>query len=58
MSKFNVVKGMQVNSQQKIGLSGGIPGTLGAGSSTGEHLHFEVLEDNMPIDPMKYFKNE
>ena len=58
LSKFDVVKGMQVNSQQKIGLSGGIPGTLGAGSSTGEHLHFEVLEDSLPVDPVKYFKNE
>ena len=58
LSKFDVVKGMQVNSQQKIGLFGGIPGTLGAGSSTGEHLHFEVLEDSLPVDPVKYFKNE
>lgn len=57
LSKFDVVKGMQVNSQQKIGLSGGIPGTLGAGSSTGEHLHFEVLEDSIPVDTVKYLKN-
>lgn len=51
---FKVQEGDFVQQGQIIALSGGGIGTKGAGKlTTGPHLHFEVLKDGTPIDPLK-----
>lgn len=54
-SKSYVKDGDYVNQGQIIGLSGGMPGTPGAGRySTGPHLHFEIHLNSNVVDPVKY----
>ena len=55
LSRLDVKAGDNVKQGDIIGLSGGTPGTNGAGAYTnGAHLHFEVLEDGTAVDPEKY----
>lgn len=55
VSKFYVKEGQYVTKGQVVALSGGMPGTPGAGRfSTGPHLHFEVRLNGIPVDPMLY----
>lgn len=57
LSKINVSYNDTVTDDTVIGLSGGRPGTRGAGRySTGEHLHFEVRANGTAVDPMGYLE--
>jgi len=56
MSAIYVVKGDVINAGEVIGLSGGMPGTRGAGIfTTGPHLHFEINDyQGNAINPHTY----
>ena len=52
LSAVSVSAGQYVTRGEIIGLSGGAPGTPGSGPmTTGDHLHFEVIQNGINIDP-------
>lgn len=53
--EFLVEEGDMVLQGQPIAKSGGMPGTLGAGTmTTGPHLHFEVYDNGVHVNPLDY----
>jgi len=59
VSEIMVRPGTIVRQGDVIGLSGGTPGTKGAGlQTTGAHLHFEVHYKGEPTNPLKYLPIE
>jgi len=51
VNKIMVEEGQRVMQGETIGLSGGKRGTLGAGMSTGPHLHFELYKNGELTNP-------
>jgi len=55
VSAFLVEEGDTVHAGDAVALSGGRPGTKGAGRlTTGAHLHLELLKDGTQVDPLEY----
>lgn len=55
VSRFLVSEGERVHIGDPIALTGAMPGTPGAGwLTTGPHLHFQVLVDGQPVDPLRF----
>lgn len=53
VSAIRVEEGQHISRGEVIGLSGGRPGSRGAGLlTTGPHVHFEVHAYGLPIDPL------
>jgi len=52
LSQINVSSGQEIAGGQTVGMSGGTPGTAGAGPmTTGAHLHFEVIKNGTHVNP-------
>ncbi|TSC56224.1 MAG: peptidase M23 [Parcubacteria group bacterium Gr01-1014_18] len=56
LSRVNVAEDQVVGVAEVIAASGGMPGTEGAGLSSGPHLHFETRVDGVPADPLQYLQ--
>ena len=57
VKKINVNKNQEVTKGQIVGISGGAKGDPGRGNSTGAHIHFEIYENGVNVDPTPYYQN-
>jgi murein DD-endopeptidase MepM/ murein hydrolase activator NlpD len=54
LSVIKTAVGKKCLQEDVIGYSGGAVGAVGAGESTGPHLHFTLIKDNKLIDPIVF----
>jgi len=56
LSQVDVTYGQHLIAGQSVGLSGGTPGTPGAGHSTGPHVHVttRLIKDGSLVNPLAY----
>lgn len=55
VAEIRVIEGEKIHQGQILGLSGGTPGSRGAGLlTTGPHLHFEILQGGKYVDPLDF----
>lgn len=54
-----VERGAVIERGEPLALSGGVPGTRGAGLlTTGPHLHFAVRQNGLLVDPLPFLRHE
>ena len=56
MSRIDVELGDNIKRGEMLGFSGGLPGSFGAGYSTGPHLHVSAQYDGISVNPTAVIK--
>lgn len=54
LMSYTTFEGKQVQKGEQIARMGGAKGMPGAGTSSGLHLHFELIKGGTPIDPLRF----
>ena len=58
VQSFEIYPNKKVLTTNIIGYTGGVDGEQLSGSSRAEHLHLEILEDNIKKNPQRFFNKE
>jgi len=58
LSQININCNQYVKTGETLGLTGGTPGSVGAGRSTGAHIHIGLISNGQYQDPTNYLVQE